>query len=135
VDGIFLDEVSDDPLDLAYYQDLANYIRAKSGSFIMINPGTVPDEQYMDVADVVVVFENTYSVYEGATFPAWIDNYPSYRFQHMVYNVTETQFPSAWQKALNHNVGYVYFTDDVLPNPWNSLPSYWDTEVDASNDS
>jgi predicted phosphodiesterase len=135
VDGIFLDEVSEDPADLAYYQDLANYIRSKPGPFIMINPGTVPDEQYMGVADVVVVFENLYSVYESATFDSWIDNYPRSRFAHFVYNTTDANFTDAWTFALSHNVGYVYITDDVLPNPWNTLPIYWDTEVEASNKS
>jgi predicted MPP superfamily phosphohydrolase len=135
VDGIFLDEVSQDAADIAYYEDVADYIRSKTGSFIMINPGTVPHEQYMGVADVVVVFENLYSSYMGATFPGWMDNYPAHRFDHMVYDTPETGFQNAWQLALNRNVGYVYFTDDVVPNPWNTLPSYWDTEVEASNNS
>jgi hypothetical protein len=133
VDGIFLDEVSYDSIDLPYYQDLANYSRAKSGPFIMINPGCVPHEQYMGVADVVAVFEGNYSSYVNATFPSWVDNYPKTRFQHFVFDTPQVNFPDAWSIALNRNVGYIYITDDVLPNPWNTLPSYWDMEVDASN--
>ncbi|UCE39290.1 MAG: metallophosphoesterase [Thermoplasmata archaeon] len=135
VDGIFEDEVSNDAVDLAYYQDLANYIRSGSGSFIMLNPGTVPDEQYMDVGDVVVVFEGTYASYAGASFPSWLDNYPRTRFSHLVYDTALADFQDAWSLALNHTVGYAYITDDVAPNPWDTLPSYWDLEVDASNNS
>jgi hypothetical protein len=135
VDGIFLDEVSNDGADLAYYEDLASYIRSKSGPFIMINPGTVPDEQYMDVADVVIVFENIYSEYTTRTFPAWMDSYSRTRFMHLVYDTPEADFQNAWSLAMGHNVGYVYITDDAAPNPWDTLPSYWDSEVYASDNS
>jgi hypothetical protein len=135
VDGIFLDEVSDDPADLPYYQDLENFIRTKSGSFIMINPGAVPDEQYMGVADVVAVFEGNHSKYLNTTFPAWLDSYPKDRFQHFVYDTPFVNFRDTWSYAESQNVGYIYITDDVLPNPWNSLPDYWSSEVDASNSS
>ena len=28
------------------------------------------------------------------------------------------------------NAGQVYITDDVMVNPWDTLPSYWDAQVD-----
>jgi hypothetical protein len=34
-------------------------------------------------------------------------------------------------KALAFNAAYVYFTDDTLPNPWDTLPPYWQKEVDT----
>ncbi len=33
--------------------------------------------------------------------------------------------------AAQRNVGYVYVTDETLPNPYGQLPSYWDQEVAA----
>jgi hypothetical protein len=33
--------------------------------------------------------------------------------------------------AVERNVGYVYVTDQTLPNPYAQLPSYWDQEVAA----
>jgi len=131
VDGIFLDEVSNDVPELAFYQELDNYIKSKPGTLNMINPGTIPDEQYMNAADIIVVFEGPYSNYVGATFDPWIDNYPAYRFQHLVYDTPVASFENAWNIAKGENVGYIYITDDAAPNPWNSLPSYWNTEVGA----
>ena len=32
--------------------------------------------------------------------------------------------------AVSRNAGQVYITDDVMNNPWDTLPSYWDAEVD-----
>ena len=34
-------------------------------------------------------------------------------------------------KAVSLNAGYVYITDQTLPNPYAQLPSYWDQEVAA----
>ena len=34
-------------------------------------------------------------------------------------------------KAVQLNAGYVYITDQTLPNPYAQLPSYWDQEVAA----
>jgi hypothetical protein len=33
--------------------------------------------------------------------------------------------------AVQRNAGGIYVTDDVLPNPWNRLPTYWSALVDA----
>ena len=33
--------------------------------------------------------------------------------------------------AAHNNVGYVYVTDQTLPNPYAQLPSYWNQEVTA----
>ena len=32
-------------------------------------------------------------------------------------------------KAIGNNAGYIYITNDQLPNPWDTLPSYWAQEV------
>lgn len=33
--------------------------------------------------------------------------------------------------AASRNVDYVYITDDELPNPWDTLPAYWNDEIAA----
>jgi len=33
--------------------------------------------------------------------------------------------------AFHENVGWFYTTDDVLPNPWDTLPSWFEEMVDA----
>lgn len=37
------------------------------------------------------------------------------------------------RKAACAKWGKIYLTDDVLPNPWNALPSFWETLVAAVN--
>jgi hypothetical protein len=36
----------------------------------------------------------------------------------------------AVHRAAELKVGYIYITDDVGPNPYDRLPSYWDAEIE-----
>ena len=72
VTNIFLDEVSSGSGQLAYYRQLADYVHSVNpGSAVMLNPGTYPDQQYMSVGDIVMVFENTYASYVNLQVPSW----------------------------------------------------------------
>ena len=74
VTDIFLDEVSSDASGLPYYRRLAGYIHGTNpGSTVMLNPGAYPDQQYMSVGDVVMVYENTYASYVRLHVPAWVE--------------------------------------------------------------
>ena len=35
----------------------------------------------------------------------------------------------AVDRAVTRRSGWVYVTDDVLPNPWDTLPPYWNAFV------
>lgn len=132
VDGIFVDEVSSSTTSINYYKDIANYIRAKNGTLVMLNPGTVPAEAYVRLADIVVVFEGTYSSYQSWQVPSWLFNYPSSKFSHLVYATSNsTLMTNAIRLAVERNAGNVYVTNDVLLNPWDTLPTYWNEELNA----
>ena len=47
----------------------------------------------------------------------------------MIYNVSTAVMQSDVALAAARNAGYVYVTDNNLPNPYDNLPSYWDQEV------
>jgi hypothetical protein len=135
VDGIFLDEVSADAALIApYYQPLVTYATSlMPGGDVMLNPGTYPARAYMDIqvpsgsALSVVSFEGTYQSYLGANVPSWAAQYPAQRFVHLVYGTGAQQRATALELAKSRNAGQVYVTDDSLPNPWDTLPSYWTT--------
>jgi Spherulation-specific family 4/PEP-CTERM motif len=141
VSGVFLDEMSNDVTDYAFYKDVANGLRSTDASTkIFGNPGTATDEIYLNVADTLVTFERGTGSYAGAsTRQPWMDTEPASRQAHLHYNVdTEAQMRSLLTQAQALNAGYVYITNDcydnVRPactNPWNSLPSYWNAEVAA----
>ena len=129
VSDIFLDEASGQTADLSYYQHLADYIHTTAGAIVMLNFGIYPDESYMNIGDIANVFENTYSAYPTAQIPSWAFKYPPTKFSHLIYGSNRSAMTHVLALAQQRNVGYIYVTDGVLPNPWNTLPSYWSSET------
>lgn len=134
VDGIFLDEVASSAKTIPYYQTIASVIRTAPTGFVMLNPGVFPAEGYMNVADVVLVFEGSYEEYRRLSVPGWVSGYHPNQFYHVVYGVSSaTRMRSALSWARSRNAGYVYVTNDVLDNPYDALPGYWSREVTEIN--
>lgn len=130
VDGIFLDEVTTDKDHLVYYQALANFIRTHTNKLVVLNPGTVPAEEYVALADSTVVFEGSARNYNLFSPPDWVWRYPASKFTHLVYQASSlTSYKQALKKSQTTNSGSVYITNDSLPNPWDTLPNYWVTET------
>ena len=61
-------------------------------------------------------------------FDAWLDGYDPGEFAIIPHSVRSLD-PGFVSAALAH-VGWIYVTDDVLPNPWDSLPSYFGQLMD-----
>ncbi len=134
VTDIFFDEVSDQSTYYSYYQDLANYVHQTPNAIVELNPGVYPAEGYMSIGDIVNVYEDTYANYVNAQVPSWVSNYPASKFSHLVYATPDTaSMQNAVTLAKMRNVGYLYITNDNLPNPWDSLPTYWSGEETLLN--
>ncbi len=132
VDGIFLDQVSTSAAHIPFYQGLADYIRASSGSYVVLNPGAVPDQGYLSVGDTVNIFEDTYNHYLSWQPPSWISAYPSSKISELVYAAPDAASMSEVLSASKaHNAGFVYVTDDRGANPWDTVPTYWSAELTA----
>ncbi len=132
VDGIFLDETSSDAALLSYYKSIATYIRAGKGGFVMLNPGVEPAEGYVKLADTTIVFEDSYADYVQWAPPAWMYKYPAAKLTHLVYNAVDTvQMTNAINLSRSRNAGMIYITNDVFDNPWDTLPTYWTSELSA----
>lgn len=135
LDGIFLDEFTNtyNAADLTFYENLYGYIKNINPAWqVMGNPGTSTVEAYASrpTADVLVVHESFASGYDSYTPSSWNANYPSDRLAHLVH--TQSDAASALDnidQAFNQNAGLIYVTDDVLGNPWDRLPTYWDQHV------
>jgi Spherulation-specific family 4 len=133
VTGIFLDVVNGVPGELPYYQHLADYIhRVIPGSSVWLNPGIYPDQRYMSVGNVVMVFEGTYAQYRNIQVPAWAHDFAATRFANTIYAASSSsQASSAISLARSRNAGYIYVTDLAGSNPYDALPSYWSSEDSA----
>ena len=133
-DGIFFDEVTNDAAGLAYYAQCQKIARAgHPKAIIFINPGTPVVEDYMKVADVVLTFESDYGAYvKRAPDEAWVAKYPARRFMHLVYGAPDiAALTQCARLSKQRHAGWVYFTPDDLPNPWDTVPAdaYWSAEL------
>ena len=122
VDGIFLDEAASQPEDVTYYLTLYSSIQGK----VVLNHGTVPDESYTSAGDVLVIFESDFQTHRAQEFPLWVKKSPRNKKCQIVTACGAKQMKNALRKSAV-NSGYVYITDDVEPNPYDVLPSYWET--------
>jgi hypothetical protein len=134
VTSIFLDRVSGKSGQFSYYKTIADYIHAAHpGDQVWMNPGVFPDQDYMSIGDVMLVFEGTYAQYLKVQVPSWASYYPAARFLHTIYATPKSALANALETAGQRGAGHIYVTDLVGSNPYQGLPSYWSTEdADAS---
>ncbi len=135
VDGFFIDEMTNDEntRHLNYYDSLYQYIKAKGTNYSVTgNPGSNTQEDYITrpTADSFMIFEDIGANYISWTTSSWVAKYPAQQFVHLPYAVaTATTMSNYVNVALSGNTGWIYITDDALPNPYDTLPSYWTNEV------
>jgi len=136
VNGIMLDEVTNNAVGLDYYVRFHKFIKSlRPKALVVLNPGTQVDEGYMKAGDIICTFESDYADYQSKySAPAWVKSYPANRFWHIVLNVpTAAQMLDAVAKSKQRHAGWVFVTSDTLPNPYDTLPAsaYWTSEINA----
>lgn len=128
VSGIFLDECANTTNLLGYYTQLYAAIHSQPGfDLVVVNPGTQLPEPFLSApaADVAVVFEHE-SGWPGYATDSYVARHPPIRFAALPYAVSNLALMHEFvDLAVRRNVGWIYVTDDDLPNPWDTLPAYW----------
>ncbi|KAK6815562.1 hypothetical protein RU639_008787 [Aspergillus parasiticus] len=72
VHGIFFDEAAAelDDKKVTYYKQLTSQVKENKGfgpqSNVVMNPGTIPDNAYLDIPDSTVIFESPHSRFQEA---------------------------------------------------------------------
>lgn len=128
VTGIFFDEMSDVTADAAYYRALTAYAKQKGFSRTVGNPGTDVPESLIGAVDTLFIYEAA-GTPPLASLAGWHASYPAANFGIIPYKVA-TLDPVFVQRA-RATVGFVYVTNDDLPNPWDTLPPYFDALLGA----
>ncbi|WP_035803919.1 spherulation-specific family 4 protein [Kitasatospora mediocidica] len=153
VDGIFFDQTGRDCGDADvtrnYYATLRSYVQEAvyrldpdARDLVVDNPGTAVADCYLEAdhrtADVFVTYEGSYADYTGG---GWLggnvfnDDAGYYSgaafdpagtsFWHLVDAVPDAAaMRTALDTAFTRGAGYAYATDDDLPDPWDSEPSW-----------
>lgn len=127
LEGFFIDEVTGKSADLNYYEEIVGYIKLKGlnlkdGPLTVLNVGSFPDFGYFNIADNIIVYEG-----DAKNLDIFAcDSFPS-QSSIIVYNASEGDMIDIINKT---HCKYYYITDDKLPDPYDTLPSYLDTELD-----
>ena len=136
VNGIMLDLGEGTAAAQPYYQTLYDYIHSQiANADIWINVGAYPDSSsFMSVANVVMVFEGSYSSFEGSSPPSWVNGFARDRFAQVVYDSPQADLSAVVSQSWSRRAGYLFVTDQGLPNPYGAMPSYWSTEATTVGD-
>lgn len=143
IDGIFFDDVMNTcgptASSKAYAQDYrylsAVVHSAHTGSLTVLNPGISVPQCYEDAGDVLLTFEGSAADYlnmpaDLAPLPWQVKADPD-KFWNIVYGADISQLTAVMNASKKNNVGYIYATDDTLPNPYDTVPgdAYWASEA------
>ena len=133
VNGIFLDLTRGTASELSYYRQLASYIRGTvPNAVVWMNPGTYPDQSFMSIANVVLVFEGSYASYLQDQVPGWISQYQPDQFAHVIYATPQSDLAYTVRLSRERRAGYLYVTNlPGSPNPYSAMPGYWAQEASA----
>lgn len=135
VDGIFLDEMDNVPgAHELYYREITQHVRSHlAGATVLGNPGTSTAPSYLvlggqETVSAVCIHEDDTG---GLTWTAdaWVHGFDRRRFSALPYALSSAQWLAAIDHAYAQNCGWIYATDDVLPNPWDTLPPWFETMV------
>lgn len=121
IDGIFFDEQTNWSGKEWYYKEASNYAESKELDFTVGNPGANSIPSYLDTVDVVLIYESA-GLPNLNNYQSW-SSYDNNKLGMIPFGVSS--LPTNWINNAAQLVGWIYVTNDVLPNPWDSLPPYY----------
>jgi hypothetical protein len=134
VSGFFFDEVADevtsaedDPIFL-YYKAIYDYVLAEvpyPKQYVALNPGAVVAERFMGISSSICLYEDTAANYFTFPHPSWLYKHDRKKIWHIVHTVTSTNEQElVFNRARELNVGLIYATSDIMPNPYDTVSIY-----------
>ncbi|MCA9030549.1 MAG: cadherin domain-containing protein, partial [Planctomycetaceae bacterium] len=133
IDGIFLDEMSNNSTDVVTYASVTSAIRNRTslaGRLVVGNPGTTVPVQYLDqnAADIFIVREGTPGDFIGNALPGYVTSasYAAIGFGAMIHDASGTTvLAQMLREAKLRGLDYIFVTDDNGANPYDQSPAYF----------
>lgn len=131
IDGIFVDEMANTAGLESYYVDLTKFCHDKNLYPVVGNPGAALPESYLnkETADIWVIYEIAGYPAESILAGDYGGGYADYSYHRravITYNVTHNQTALSMIKKY---AGWVYFTNDNLPNPYDTLSNFLESTL------
>jgi len=128
VSGIFFDEMVNKPGQEAYYKGLTQAAKASGLDFTIGNPGSDGGPSYVGTVDTILVYESP-GLPSAAALGGWHTSHDRHNFGIIPYGIGAMD--AGFVAAAKRTCGYIFLQSDVLPNPWDTLPPYFDQLVAA----
>jgi hypothetical protein len=125
--GIFFDEQSNKAEHVSYYRDLSQYAKSQGLSYTVGNPGSDTAESFVGALDMMLIYESD-GIPALSRLQGWHVNHAPANFGIIPYAAA---MDASFVREARKYVGYIYLQNDDLPNPWDTLPSYFDDLLDA----
>ena len=136
IGSIFFDQAANTANQLDYYRALYNYVQARSGDplQVILNPGVNVHEGYMQACDIICTAEMDAATYlkRFPGNPSWAEDYEATRFWHIVYGISDKKIAhKVIAQSQRRHAGYLFITEQALPNPYGMLPdrALWEGEI------
>ncbi|OLD22373.1 MAG: hypothetical protein AUF73_01055 [Thaumarchaeota archaeon 13_1_20CM_2_39_11] len=130
VDGINFDEMANTAGHEVYFSSLSQYAKSKGMKMTVGNPGMSTLTSYIDTVDNLSIYESsglpTITMLSSRTS---YSAYPKSKFSMIAFGIN--QLDTAFVAHASIYVGYLYITDNILPNPYDTLPVYFNNLVAA----
>jgi hypothetical protein len=143
ISGVYIDNVSDTTQISTLYQPVVSYIVANYPTVktIVLGTGAIPATNVWLTlttgpgVTLAMSYENSYSALSSFTPPSWVYNYQSSQFYYFIHDTTLANMPAAAAMVSAANGGQLLVTDGTSGsgNPYEYLPTYWDTFVNIVN--
>lgn len=131
LDGIFLDEVSADPAQVQWYQDLHTYIRGKSSTALVCNNfGMQPNSNYFSIDAISCVYENYTANFDAGVNFSYMTTAQKEKALVLLHSLNTGTWNTRFQTLQNAGIKWFYITNDQMNNPWDVLPPFFEEMVD-----
>ncbi len=128
VQGIFFDQMANAPGHEKYYRNATRHAKGIGFTTTIGNPGTDIGASYADTVDTLVLHDNAGLPDPARLCGSWYAQVPDKRkFAALSYGVPGLDGEST--RRIAGCAGLSYRTDDLLPNPWDTLPGYFESFV------
>lgn len=122
ISGIFFDEMSNTAGGESFYSTASSYAHSLGLSFTVGNPGANTIPSYLSTVNLVLIYESP-GLPDLSGYSSW-SGYDKSQLGMIPFGVSS--FSSSWVTSAESTVGWLYVTNDVLPNPWDTVPPYLD---------
>ena len=123
IDGIFFDQMSNVSGNEIFYSNLNNYAKSIGLNYTVGNPGTDTLPTYIGTVDNLVIYDDS-NLPLISSLGGWHTNFTRNNFSIVSYGVDDIN-KTYVENAAKH-VQYMYVTNSTLPNPFGTLPKYFD---------